>query len=326
MADRKSASVIYTKYLSPLLQIVRIQPEEGSPFPLYQSGQYIALSRDNCKLTKKVLDEFGQKSYVYDLDESGNPKLGSVTHSYSIASPPYETVQNGYLEFYIALESITNGLQGRLTESLFTIEPGSKEQIHYFNKIAGNFTFKERVGTYKHVLMVGTGTGLAPFASMIKQLHYETSKGIHHDVAITLLHTNRTFPELGFHTEFQAIEAAKKLNFLYIPTISRPAESIKDEKVGVGRANNVLRSIFDLPMKEVQDLERAKQQGESSLAEAFLKRMVKPELPAHLKKDVLRNRFDHKSTVILTCGNPLLMDDIKYIAEQKSIRFEKEDW
>ncbi len=326
MADRKSASVIYTKYLSPMLQVVRIQPEEGSEFPLYSSGQFIALSRDNCKLTKRVLDEYGQKSYVYDLDETGNPKIGTVTHSYSIASSPYETVQYGYLEFYIALESITNGLQGRLTESLFTIEPGSEEKIHYFNKIAGNFTLQERIDGYKHVLMVGTGTGLAPFASMIKQLHFETSKGIRHNIAVTLLHTNRTVPELGYHTELQAIEAAKKLDFLYIPTISRPEESTKEENIGIGRANNVLRLLFDLSMKEEQDLELSKQQGDSSKAEVLLKRMVKPELPAHLSKSSLLGRLDPKSTIILTCGNPLLMEDVKYIAEQKSIRFEKEDW
>jgi hypothetical protein len=31
-------------------------------------------------------------------------------------------------------------------------------------------------------------------------------------------------------------------------------------------------------------------------------------------------------TVILTCGNPSLMANIKYFADSNQIRFEKEDW
>ncbi|MBI3195719.1 MAG: hypothetical protein HYZ34_14820, partial [Ignavibacteriae bacterium] len=85
MAERKTAKVIYQKSLSPILSIFRIVPEDRSEFPEYKSGQYIALSRDNCRLTKRVLDELGRKSYVYELDENGNPKKGTVTHSYSIA-------------------------------------------------------------------------------------------------------------------------------------------------------------------------------------------------------------------------------------------------
>jgi hypothetical protein len=30
--------------------------------------------------------------------------------------------------------------------------------------------------------------------------------------------------------------------------------------------------------------------------------------------------------VVLTCGNPYLMADIKFIAETNGMRFEKEDW
>jgi hypothetical protein len=30
--------------------------------------------------------------------------------------------------------------------------------------------------------------------------------------------------------------------------------------------------------------------------------------------------------VVLTCGNPLAMADIAWIAEQAGMRFEKEDW
>jgi hypothetical protein len=40
----------------------------------------------------------------------------------------------------------------------------------------------------------------------------------------------------------------------------------------------------------------------------------------------VRQRLEAGRTVILTCGNPSLMADIKYIADSNQICFEKEDW
>ena len=54
MASRKSGRVTYKKDLSPTLSIFRLIPEKGSAFPAYQAGQYIALGRDDGRLTKKV--------------------------------------------------------------------------------------------------------------------------------------------------------------------------------------------------------------------------------------------------------------------------------
>ena len=32
------------------------------------------------------------------------------------------------------------------------------------------------------------------------------------------------------------------------------------------------------------------------------------------------------STVVITCGNPWSMEDIKYAADTSGMKFEKEDW
>jgi hypothetical protein len=40
----------------------------------------------------------------------------------------------------------------------------------------------------------------------------------------------------------------------------------------------------------------------------------------------MQKRIDPSRTVVLTCGNTLAMADIAWIAAQKGMRFEKEDW
>src|SRR5512137_1716867 len=119
MAVKRLGRVIYRRSLSPLLQIFRVVPMDGAHFPPYIAGQYIALSRDHCKLTRKLSGPDGRPLYEYDIDHHGHIRRGSVTRAYSIASAPYETEQLGYLEFYVALETIKSGTFGRLSSSLF---------------------------------------------------------------------------------------------------------------------------------------------------------------------------------------------------------------
>ena len=66
--------------------------------------------------------------------------------------------------------------------------------------------------------------------------------------------------------------------------------------------------------------------GDVAAARRALDRAVRPTLPSHASLSVLRERLDPATGVILTCGNPSSMADIKRIAERASIRYEKEDW
>jgi len=314
MAELKVGTVVLWQNLSSVLARFRLMPQAVSRFPEYLAGQYMALQRQNCRLTKAVVGADGRTHYVPDLDAAGNQKYGPVTHSYSIASAPFETREAGHLEFYVVLEKAEDGDFGRLSRSFFEIDPPEDDRIKYVDRIAGAFTLEKRAKGFTSVFMVGTGSGLAPFASMIKQLHFEAGSRPPEAIQYTLLHANRTYEELGYHEELLAIEASRRLDFVYVPSVSRPTpRDLENPAVGRGRANNLLRHVLGMPPKEANE----------SITPT---RVVEPALPRHLDRSMLQGRLVPGRSVILTCGNPAMMADIQHIADNAGVRFEKEDW
>jgi ferredoxin-NADP reductase len=328
MATQKQGTIVHWQSLSPILAIFRLAPENGSRFPGYVPGQYIALRRENCRLTRRTTDPEGNVSYAPDLDESGVPRYGSVTHSYSITSSPSETLQHVWLEFYVVLEKGESQYPGRFTESLFRDQPDGDRRLTYFDRITGDFILEKRGAGFSSVLLVGTGTGLAPFRSMIRQLHDEALAGKKSNVRYTLVHANRTLEELAYHQELCEIEASRSFDFVYVPSVSRPSPNdLNDPTLGKGRANNLLRRLFDMPLKE-EEAQTTTSSGSSGATQTqpAVAHVVRPVFPKSHPARELRERFDSSSTVVLTCGNPAAMADIQAIASANQLRFEKEDW
>jgi ferredoxin-NADP reductase len=318
MADWRTGTVVSFDKLSPVLALFKLRPEAGKAFPDYKAGQYIALRRDDCKLTRRVTGEDGKAHFLPDLDAQGQQRTGPVAHSYSISSAPFETLGGGELEFYVVLERGENEYPGRLTESFFRMAPGADDKVAYVERIAGDFTLEKRAAGARSVVMVGTGTGLAPFAAMVKQLDHEAAAaaGRPDGVRYTQVHANRTYEELAHHRAFLEVEQAGRIDFAYVASVSRPTERDRqDPRLGQGRANNVLRHLLGLPLRE-------EELGDP----AALARTTRPTQPAALSADALRARMEPGATVVLTCGNPDSMEDIKRIAERAGFRFEKEDW
>ena len=225
----------------------------------------------------------------------------------------------------VALEHGVHGLPGRLSEALFGMSPETSCEVTYYNRIAGTFTLPARADGFENVLFVGTGTGVAPFVSMVKELHAQGGGG--DDRRYTLLHTNRTVAELGDHDALFEIEAAGRFDFMYVPTVSRPAEhAAVDTRIGQGRASNVLRHILDLPNTEDDKLTNAVGDVAKVAAELALERLVHPVLPGSVDASTIRARVDPGKTVLLTCGNPVSTADIKATAARRQIRFEMEEW
>ena len=326
MAERKTGTVVDKELIAPAIMRFRLMPEPGSPFPDYEAGQYIALQRDDCKLTRRTgVAPDGKPICEPELDPWGRQTVGAVTHSYSVASAPADTASHGWLEFFVALDHGLHGLPGRLSEALFGMGPETSCEVAYHDRIAGTFTLSARADGFESVLFIGTGTGVAPFVSMIRELHARGAAG--DDRRYTLIHTSRTVPELGYHEALFEIEAAGRFDFLYVPTVSRPSShGAVDTRIGQGRASNLLRHIFDLPTTEADKLTSAVGDVGRVAGGLALERLVHPILPGHLTATAIRDRVDPASTVLLTCGNPVSTADIKSTAARRDIRFEMEEW
>jgi ferredoxin-NADP reductase len=198
--------------------------------------------------------------------------------------------------------------------------------MRYVERIVGDFTLARRRGEASRVVMVAMGTGIAPLVSMVRQVDHEAALG-REVVPVTLFYANRTWPELAFHRELTEIAAAGRFDFTYVPSVSRPGDEQGREAVGRGRASNVFRMALGLPTAEEEALQEARRGGGITRElEAAAARAVPPHLPRDLDPAVLRSRMDPASTVVLMCGNPRAMQDVRRAGESVGLRVEQEEW
>ena len=123
--------------------ILRVAPDQWS-IPEFEPGQFAVLGLP------------GSSPRCADADpEDEPPPTGQlIKRAYSIAS---SSVLRHHLECYISLVP-----SGTLTPRLFALRPG--DRLWLGAKLTGLFTL-DAVPADKHLVLVGTGTGLAPYIS-----------------------------------------------------------------------------------------------------------------------------------------------------------------
>ena len=150
-----------------------------------------------------------------------------IKRAYCIASSP---VNREFMEFYVALVP-----GGALTPRLFNLKIG--DRIWLSQRPVGTFTFDDsRVPKGANVVLIATGSGLAPFVSMLStHLKFPPE----HRVAV--IHGVRHSWDLGYRTILMAMEHLRT-NLTYVPVVSRPNEEPVPWKGATGHVQDVWES------------------------------------------------------------------------------------
>jgi ferredoxin--NADP+ reductase len=209
-----NAIVTLRNEIAPGLMILEVAPD-GWELPDFAPGQYVALglcgSAPRCDLARP------------ETRTAAPDKL--ILRAYSIASSP---LIRDYLEFYLNLVP-----SGALTPRLFQLKRG--DRIWLSRKISGVFTFED-VPEDSNVVLIATGTGLAPYISMLTtHLNFPAQR------RVALIHGVRHSCDLGHRTTFLAMQHFSG-NFTYLPVVSRPQEEPAPWKGAVGHVQDLWHS------------------------------------------------------------------------------------
>lgn len=182
--------------LAPGLAIFRVAPD-GWRLPDFTPGQFAVIG----------LPVRAKRTPLSDPEERTGDPDQLIRRAYSIAS---SSLARDHVEVFVNLVR-----SGELTPRLFALEPGSR--LWLGPKFTGMFTLRD-VPRGMHVVLVATGTGLAPYMSMLRT---ELDCGGPRRFAV--LHGARHSWDLGYAAELFTMQRLCG-NLAYLPAVSRPAE------------------------------------------------------------------------------------------------------
>jgi len=186
-----NAKVTQRKDLAPGLMIMRVKPD-GWELPPFKPGQFAVLGLPaEAPRSPGALPEEGRDIF---------PR-----RAYSIAS---SSLDRDFLEFYIVEVP-----GGALTPRLFALQEG--DRLWLGPKLTGLFTL-DQVAPGRNLAFIATGTGLAPYMSMLR-----THLASEPDRKFAVVHGARYASDLGYRDELFHLER-DHANFTYLPVLSRP--------------------------------------------------------------------------------------------------------
>lgn len=200
-----NAVLIHRREVASGLVILRVAPE-GWELPAFKPGQFAVLG-----LPSEAPRSAGA------APEEGAPDP-FPRRAYSIAS---SSLERQYLEFYI-VEVPT----GALTPRLLALKEG--DRLWLGPKITGLFTL-DQVDPARNVAFIATGTGLAPYMSMLRT-HLARDAGRR----FAVIHGARYPRDLGYREELFHLQRDYAA-FTYFPVVSRPSASEEPWTGATGR-------------------------------------------------------------------------------------------
>lgn len=176
------------------LRIIKVKMD--TPHPPFKPGQFVmvGLTPETPRYEKAEPEVVKRK-----------PTDKIIRRAYSICSNPNDT--HSY-ELYLSLVK-----SGELTPRLWRLKEG--DRLWCSGKPAGVFSIQS-VPIERGLLFFCTGTGIAPFMSMIRTARREKSTR-----KITLVHAVDVSAHLAYRKELEAY-ATENPNFHYLPVITFP--------------------------------------------------------------------------------------------------------
>ena len=132
------------------------------------------------------------------------PDGEEITRAYSVASPPDDSNR-----FALCLNRVQDGFM-----SNFLCDMKEGQEIAAQGPF-GDFILRPPM---RDTIFIATGTGIAPFRSMLQWLLADPSR--HQDRILWLIFGSRYESDIYYHDEFLQL-AAEHPNFQYLPTLSR---------------------------------------------------------------------------------------------------------
>ena len=195
MADVKLNAVVREREdLTDNLMILRVAPD-GWALPAFDAGQFAVLG---------LPAEAPRHAGCEDEKELAKPN-SMVRRAYSVTS---SSRGNEYLEFLIRLVHT-----GALTPRLWRLRVG--DRLWLGPKITGLFTLAA-IPADAHLVMLATGTGLAPYMSMVRTYLEE-----HRGRNFAIMHGAGSSRDLSFRAELERLQQ-EFVNFKYVPVVTDP--------------------------------------------------------------------------------------------------------
>tara|TARA_B100000315_G_scaffold190081_1_gene180069 strand:- start:9523 stop:10332 length:810 start_codon:yes stop_codon:yes gene_type:complete len=195
--DKYNATIIQKILVTQGLMIIRVKLDDIKLD--FKPGQYTVLGLTS---NEPRIKESDPEDKTYD-------KETLLKRAYSISSA---SIEKDYLEFYISIVR-----SGQLTPRLFALE--REDRLFIGKKAVGLFTL-DKAPRNKNILFVATGTGLAPYMSMIR-----TELNLKEPRKFVVLQGGRYSWDLGYRDELATLDRMTEL-FFYIPAITRPSSDL----------------------------------------------------------------------------------------------------